>query len=126
MLVVVSDSSPLIYLTRLELFPLLRRLHEVVVVPGAVWNEITIGGAGRDEARNLRQAATDGWLQIKSPTLNILEISTRDDLGRGEVEAIILAKELDAILLTDDADARESARNIEIKVTGTVGLLVRA
>src|SRR4051794_39272527 len=99
MLVVVSDSSPLIYLTRLELFPLLRRLHEIVVIPNAVWNEITVGGADRDEARNVRQAAAEGWIQVKSPSLNLVEISTREDLGPGEIEAILLAKELDALLL---------------------------
>src|SRR5215213_5077672 len=102
MLAVVSDSSPLIYLSRLGLFPLLRQLHDTVMVPPAVWVEITVGGIGREEERNVRQAASDGWLQVKSPAASLSEISSRNHLGLGEVEAIILAKELGAVLLTDD------------------------
>jgi len=41
MLAVVSDSSPLIYLTRLGQMALLRVLHDSVLVPQAVWDEVS-------------------------------------------------------------------------------------
>ena len=44
-------------------------------------------------------------------------------LGKGEAEAIVLAKEKDALLIIDDRDGRGMASSLGIKVTGTVGLL---
>ena len=125
MLAVVSDSSPLIYFTRLGIFPALRQLHERVLVPPAVWQEITVGGAGREEEQNVRRAAAEGWIQVQAPAVQHAELKARTDLGRGEIEAILLARQLQAVLLTDDAAARETARNFSVLVTGTVGLLVR-
>lgn len=125
MLAVVADSSPLIYCTRLGVFSLLRRLHNSVLDPPAVWDEVTVGGVGREEERNVRQAASEGWIRVQAPTVVIPEVVSRTDLGRGEIEAILLASQVQAILLTDDADARQAAEKFSIAVTGTVGLLVR-
>ena len=48
-------------------------------------------------------------------------------LGRGEAEAITLAKEISAdLLLTDDLKARIVAANLKIKCAGLLGLMVRA
>jgi len=44
-------------------------------------------------------------------------------LGKGEAEAIILAKEKNTLLIIDDKDGRRMAANMEVSVTGTVGLL---
>ena len=41
----------------------------------------------------------------------------------GEAEAIVLAKELNATLLIDDAKARKYAKLLNIEVIGTLGLL---
>ena len=127
MLVVVSDSSPIIYLTRLGLLPLLPKLHESVVVPQAVWDEVAVGGKGRPESDNLKRAVSDGWIHIKTPSASAASLGAgASQLGRGEVEAILLARELQAILLTDDSDGRALAEQLGVKVTGTVGILIRA
>jgi hypothetical protein len=127
MLVVVSDSSPIIYLTRLGLLPLLPLLHDTVVVPQAVWQEIVVGGSGLPESENLRKAAAEGWIQVREIKALRFEMSAEAAaLGRGELEAISLAQELGAILLTDDSDARLFALRRGLKVSGTVGLLIRA
>ena len=48
-------------------------------------------------------------------------------LGRGEVEAISLAKELGADkTLLDDRDAREAAKMRSLEVVGTLGILEEA
>lgn len=126
MLAVVSDSTPIIYLTRLQLLSLLRRLHETVIIPEAVWQEVTVGGQGLPESGFLRQAVADGWIQIKTPSSDESSLGTiAVGLGRGEVEAILLAKELRALLLTDDAEGRELAERVGLKVSGTLGVLIR-
>jgi predicted nucleic acid-binding protein len=60
MLAVVSDSSPLIYLTRLDQMPLLQRLHERVIVPQAVWQEVAIGGMSEALFQRALNAAGEG------------------------------------------------------------------
>ena len=127
MLAVVSDSSPLIYLTRLGQFHLLRCLHDAVIVPQAVWQEVAVGGQGLTESGALRTGVAEGWIQVKTPhALPATLGAAGAHLGRGDVEAILLAQEWNAILLTDDAEARDLAESVAIKVTGTVGLLIRA
>ena len=127
MLAVVSDSSPLIYLTRLDSVPLLHRLHEQVMIPPAVWEEIAVRGAGLPESEALKRATKDGWILVRTPELSPgLLGSDADRLGRGEVEAILLAKQLQALLLTDDFDARALAQSVGVQVSGIVGLLIRA
>ena len=48
-------------------------------------------------------------------------------MGDGESEAIALAMELDdVVLVLDDKKARRIAKQLDLKVIGTVGLLLRA
>ena len=48
-------------------------------------------------------------------------------MGPGEAEAIVLAKELGAdLILMDDEKPREVARQLSLKVAGTIAILVRA
>jgi len=66
MAVVISDSSPLICLAAIWHFRLLRLLYSDVLIPDAVWQEIT--RAPVFAAAASLQAATDardaGWLQV--------------------------------------------------------------
>jgi hypothetical protein len=127
MLAVVSDSSPLIYLTRLRQFPLLQLLHDAVYVPQAVWQEVAVRGQGYPEAAALRGAVTDGWIHVKQPSLTALSLGPDAyQLGQADIDSILLARELNAILLTDDTEARQLAERVAVKVSGTVGLLIRA
>ena len=127
MLVVVADSSPVIYLTRLGLFNMLRALHDEVIVPLAVWNEIVVGGAGFPESEELQRAVADGWIAVRSPGESVAALgSGAATLGAGEIQAIQLARETFAMLVTDDSEARAFAEQLGVRVTGTVGLLIRA
>ena len=47
-------------------------------------------------------------------------------LGAGESEAIVLAKENDCPLIIDDGDGRKAASNMNMDITGTVGILSKA
>lgn len=127
MLVVVADSSPVIYLTRLGLFYVLRTLHDEVIVPPAVWDEIVVGGAGFPESEELQRAVADGWIEVRSPSASVASLgSGAATLGAGEIQAIQLARESLAMLVTDDSEARQFAELLGVRVTGTVGVLIRA
>lgn len=123
---VVSDSSPLVYLTRLERSALLREIYGQVLIPSAVWREVAVVGAHLPEGRNVKGAVAEGWLVVKSPATPAASIGERvADLGDGEREAILLALERQALLI-DEADGRRTAESLGLRCTGTVGVLVEA
>ena len=127
MLAVVCDSSPLIYLSKLGQFGLLRRVYDAVFAPPAVWQEVAVGGAGRLESGNLKQAVAEGWIRVEPPKeLSRLADGFPKEMGLGEREAIALAYEKRAVLVTDDGLGRRAGAALGLEVTGTIGVLIRA
>jgi predicted nucleic acid-binding protein len=66
------------------------------------------------------------WLKVK-PVQNASVVATlKTQMDAGEAEAIALAMELgDVLLILDDKKARRVAQQIDLKVIGTVGMLLR-
>lgn len=62
--IIVADSSPLISLAVIEQLELLPQLYQQVLVPPAVWDEVTIQGAGLPGAEAVRRV---NWFSIQSP-----------------------------------------------------------
>jgi predicted nucleic acid-binding protein len=127
MRVAASDSSALIHLAAIVRLGLLCEFYDEVIVPPAVWREVVELGAQRTGVKEVRQAAAEGWLQIKSPTSTATLAFLRGQLDAGEAEAIALALEQSPeILLLDEEFGRSIARQFGLKITGTVGILIRA
>ncbi len=120
---VVSDTSPLVYLTRLGHFDWLRELYGEVLIPPAVWNELINQGAAYPEAAETKAAVTRGWIKVLAPASAVAELRQLDP---GEREAIALARELGALLIIDEAEGRQEAVKLGVRVVGTLGLLVEA
>lgn len=123
--VVVADSGPLIALAAIDQLGLLRAMHREVLVPAAVWAEVTQRGQDRVGAAAVLAAAD--WLQrvlVDPPPDEYL----RTELGPGEAEAIALAARAERVLLLlDDRDARRVATTVyHLPVRGVVGTLVEA
>jgi predicted nucleic acid-binding protein len=122
--VIVADSSPLIGLARIGQLDLLRRSGRKILVPPAVWDEVTLQGRGAPGATEVRQAAA--WLEIQAPD-SASVAPLRLVVDRGEAEAIALAQGVESsLLLIDDAKARRVAQQLGLRLVGTVGLLRRA
>ena len=69
----------------------------------------------------------EGWLATEVPSDEPLIRTLRQDLDRGESEAIALAAEKKAgLILLDEREGRRRARGIGLKVTGALGILARA
>jgi len=98
-----------------------------VVVPGAVWEEVTVRGAGQPGANETIQAHRKGWLQRQAIHDVLAVVVLQATLGPGESEAIILAQEVNArwVLLDDDL-ARAHAKHIQLSPKGTAGILLAA
>lgn len=121
---VVSNSSPLIGLARINQPRLLQELYAEICVPPAVWQEVVVQGADQPGAS---QIACANWIR-QVPTQNApLLRALSQDLGLGEAEAIVLAQELPAdLLIVDERQARERARRLGLRFIGICGIIVEA
>lgn len=119
----VADSGPIIALAKLGRLEILRELAGRLIVPPAVWREVTSEKPDLADALAVTKAT---WIEVVAPTKQLPDV-VHQDLGPGEVEAMRLAFELqEGRLLLDEALARREALRLKIPIIGTVGLLIRA
>ena len=108
---VVADSSPLVYLARLNRLGLLHSLYSEVLIPPSVWREVAVEGKELIEGRSLLAAASEGWIRVDSSAAsNADENPLLAELDDGEREAIALAIRLHALLIIDEAEGRAAAQ----------------
>ena len=120
---VVSNSTPLIALSRIGRFHLLRELFGEVSVPTAVYDEVVSAGSGRAGEAEVENAQ---WIITHEVKNKDLVAFLRISLDAGEAEAIALAKQISAdLVLLDDNDGRNIAGLVGINLTGTIGILLR-
>ena len=113
---VVSNSSPLIALARIQRHDLLPAIFESIFIPPPVAREI---------APSI--PVLPAWLRIQAPSILPPAPLLRRRLGAGERDALALAIELRADwIILDDLPARRSALATGLNVIGTLGMLVTA
>jgi len=120
-MILVADASALIALAACDSLTLLDALFGSVVVPGAVYSEVTVGE--RPQAQRLRH-----YLQDKVRDVDMQGYVYLDAFADvGETQAMILYKQMDAdFLLIDDKRGRKVARLNHIKTIGSLGVLIQA
>jgi len=123
---IVSNTSPLIALSILNWLDLPRHFFDPVILPEGVVSEATRRGFARRGAREIANGIETGWIHVASPAAHELVASLSDDLGIGEAEAIVLAVERKAVLLIDDPSGRRRAKQLDVQIIGTLGLLALA
>ncbi len=118
---VVSDSSPLITLAKIERLELLPQLYGTITITPEVYNEVMVQGAGLEGSS---QVATAQWIDVRLSKIANLVGLQRFGLGIGELSAIMLGRELKAgLVLIDDMKARKVAQEQGLAVLGCVGVL---
>jgi predicted nucleic acid-binding protein len=121
---VISDSSPLIALSRIRQLDLLHQLYGDETVPQAVVQEVIDKGGGQP---GTEEVSTAEWIIAVEVEDQEFADSLKRDLGKGEAEAIALAVELQAdLLIVDDLLARQVAGILGLNLVGTVGVLLEA
>ena len=115
----VFNSSPIIILGKLGYLANSIVLFGEVYVPEGVLLEVT---AKEDEVSVLLRELTERNLISVMEIEKIAELEY-PGLHRGELEAIALAKRLDAMVVLDDLKARKAARLEGLRVIGTLGIL---
>lgn len=101
-MIVVSDTSPILNLARIGRLGLLPSLYEQVLIPPAVFGELT---ASTSQDFPAIDTARNSWLLLGTPKDQQRVLQLRADLDAGEAEAIVLAVELQANLLLVDERA---------------------
>lgn len=123
-MIVISDSSALVCLTKIGQLDLLKRLYGEITIPEAVWREIVIDGAGQPGAVEVQKA---DWIKRGRVKNTSLVRALQRDLGGGESEAIALAVESSAnLLIIDERLGRNTARHFGLNFTGLIGVLREA
>jgi predicted nucleic acid-binding protein len=120
---VAVNASPLIVLFNAQLADLLPQLFAEVLVPSAVWNEVTASDASDAAAQQLPFATWAKRIEVTT----IPPIVSGWNLGQGESEVLSLAIERsECRAMLDDAAARRCARTLGVPTLGTGGALILA
>ena len=118
---VISNTTPIISLLKINKLQLLKDLYGKITIPYAVFEEIEFG-------RNklfYQDLSLINWIEIKK----VSNVSKKYifDLDAGEAEVLILAKEENAdLVILDEIAGRRYAKQLELKLTGTIGVLLKA
>lgn len=124
-MIVVADAGPIIHLSRIGQIDLLPALYERLLVPVAVYEEVVQAGRGFAGSEELEGAA---WADVVEHIPDAEMFSRlRSRVDPGEAAAICLAYDRRAdLILSDDREARELAREHGFQVQGSLGILVEA
>ena len=123
-MIVVSDTSPINNLAAINQLHLLQQLYGTVVIPEAVYQELTdpdfpVAGA--------KEVQTFTWIQIRAIEDRTMLKALSSELDPGEAEAIVLALEMKAEqVLIDERRGRMIAARLNLHYTGILGVLVEA
>lgn len=123
MLEVITDTSPIQYLYQINQLNLLPILYEQVKMPQAVADELA---QGRAQGIQLPNPDSLSWIALCSVPSPIL-VPKISNLGTGEREVLSLATTIpDSLVILDDALARIYAQQLNVRMTGTLGVLLKA
>ena len=123
---VISDTTPIISLIKINRLDLLQKLFGEILIPEAVYKELTTNIAFKNEADIVKNSDFLKTSAVQNrKALEVLQVAS--GLDDGESEAIILADELNSdVLIIDERKGRKVAQKLGIKITGTVGVLLQA
>ncbi len=110
---IISDASPLIALIHIGQVDLLRQMYRRVIITDVVRGEI--------------HADLPEWIEVSTDYEVQQYQLLRLELDSGEASAISLAlKHTGCRIILDERKGRLVAKRLHLKVTGTVGLIVKA
>ena len=121
--VIISNTSPLLYLHRINALNWLPNLCEEVRIPQAVAEELS---EGRQRGYDVPRLQGYEWLTIAAPGAVPSQWLSLD-LGAGESAVLTLALEHpECTVLLDDRQARRIAQSAGLEVWGTLRVLMEA
>lgn len=121
---VVVNTTPLIALSHVEQLDILRKLYGKIIIPEAVYRELSVK---TDSICKKTVDSSLDWIRVDKIKNQMAKAMYKTQLHDGEVEVMILAKEIAAhVVIIDDANAKRHAKYLGLPVTGTLGVLIKA
>lgn len=119
----IVDSSPLIVLLKSDLENILPELFDEIIVPEAVWKEVS---AGKEDDIAKQKLSHLRWAK-RTAEPNLTETIKNYNLGKGETAVLNLALTIsESRVLLDDYAARKYAKALNLQTLETAGLLILA
>ena len=123
---VVSNTSPILNLAVIDRLSLIREQFTTVAIPKGVLKELRVG-ENLPGSKKILDALVAKWLQVEEIQDSAMLRILKRELDAGEAEAIAPAAETSAHwILLDESEARRIAKDLGLKVTGVLGILLRA
>ena len=125
-MIIISDTTPTISLLKANQLELLQKLYKTVLVPQAVYRELTDNPVYIKEAEIIKNVDFLSVVTIENmKSVEVLRSVT--GLDEGESEALIMYDEQKAdLLLMDEHKGRNVAKQLKVRYIGTAGILMLA
>lgn len=125
---IVTNAGPLIHLGKLNRLLLLQKLFDKVTTVKEVYLEVVERGLEKGEIDAFRNKLIfdEDLVETLDYKKDVEEITSKYGIEETEGKCILLGCEKECLFLTDDLYARKAARDREMEVKGTVGILVKA
>ncbi len=122
-MIVISNSSPLITLARINHLFILESIFGQIYIPNSVFQETVLQSNVEIQTKNILQAIDNYIFIVKPRTVYLFK--RKLDFGEQGVINLAIDKQAD-FLLMDDKKARKEARGLGFKTLKTSILLKRA
>ncbi|MCM1144568.1 MAG: DUF3368 domain-containing protein [Blautia sp.] len=125
-MIVISDTTPILSLLKAGKLELLEKLYQTVIIPEAVYSELTSNNDYEEERKTIEKCLFLSVEKVHNvESVRILRNVT--GLDAGESESLILYEEKKAdLLLIDEHKGRNVAKKMSVEYVGTVGILMHA
>lgn len=117
-MIVVSNATPLISLSKIDAFLQLQSLYGTIYISAEVYQEVAVAGAHLPGACESTNAP---WIQVKhiQRPSDLAIAQRRFGLGAGELSTLILARETEAeLVIIDDLRARKTCAKTGFSSSG--------
>ena len=122
-MIVISNLSPLIALSRIQSLNILKKLFGLIFIPHAVYQETVLEANNTLQKENILKAVDD-FIEVVTPKTH--HLFTRN-LGKGEMGVLSLDLEKNAeILIIDDKNARNEAKSLGFEPVFTTDVIKKA
>jgi uncharacterized protein len=115
----ISDTSPLIFLSKINALYILKRLYNTIKIPEMVKEELYSGG--REDILAISKEIEEGGIKVLKLKKEIIYTG-----GKGENAAINLAVESKENLLIDDFHGIRIAESLGIEICRTTTIVLKA
>ena len=111
--IVIADTSTLIIFQKIDEFDILKKMYDEVAVTKEIVDEFG--------------EALPEWFLIEEVSNKQYQTLLETQVDLGEASAIALAIEKkNSLLILDDIKARKLAQKLNLEITGTLGILLKA